>query len=117
MKTNWHKSQSEKIVVRCPVCGHKTAPPDYPHCLHTLFVYVDPSAGDAFFDFMRDDLAAAWKNRRARVPNRKNIASLDIATSCEVWDVSESSGYYPTRVVAGYDMTKHELELTSPADG
>ena len=116
MKTNWHKSRSEKIVVSCPVCGHKTGPPDYPHCSHTLFVYVDPSADDAFFDFIRDDVEAAWKNRKARILNKKIIDSLDIATSCEVWDVSESSSYYPTRVVAGYEMAKHEPEPASPAD-
>jgi hypothetical protein len=117
MKISWHKSRSEEALVRCPVCGHQTAPPDYPHCSHTLFVFVDPSADDAFFDFMRDDFAAAWKKGRRRIPNRKNIASLDIATSCEVWDVSEFFAYYPTRVVAGYEMTKHELTPSSPADG
>jgi len=101
MKTIWHKLKSEAIIIKCPLCGRQAVPPESTYCPHTLFVYVDPAADDAFFDFMRDDFAAAWARRKLRIPSRRNIASIDVAGSSAVWDVTEPLGYYPTRVVVG----------------
>lgn len=102
MKTTWYKSQSKEIVINCPICGHQTVPPKYPYCEHTVFVFVEPSGDDSFFDYMRSDFADAWDKVDTKKPTKKAIASLNIFASCEVWEVSESSGYHPTKVVAGY---------------
>ena len=106
MKTIWHKSRCEEIIVNCPICGHQTAPPKYPYCSHTIFVFVEPSTDDASFDFMRPDFAKAWHKLGKKKPTKRVIASLDITDLCEVWEVSESSAYHPTTVVAGYEQQR-----------
>jgi hypothetical protein len=113
MKTIWHKSQSDEIKLTCPICGHQTAPPQYPYCDHTVFVLVEPSGDDAFFDLMRSDFAEAWNELCEDIPIRKAIASLNIIDSCEVWEVSESSGYYPVTVIAGYELQRNQPEQES----
>jgi len=38
------------------------------------------------------------------MPIKEAIVSLEIIESCEVWEVSESAGYYPVTVIAGYEV-------------
>ncbi len=107
MKTIWHKSRSLEIDIKCPICGHQTATPKYLYCAHTLFVFLDSTVDDPFFDFMRQDFSEAWQNVGLKKPTKKSIESLDLLKSCEVWDVTESSGYHPVRIVIGYGLQKN----------
>lgn len=107
MKLTWQKLKSETINLKCPICDHQTAPPDYPYCEHTLFVYVDPSADDSFFDFVHSDMTKSLSSRfnKSSKLHKKLIMKLDLPYSCQVFDITESCGYYPTRVVVGFFVT------------
>jgi hypothetical protein len=102
MKTRWERRQVEDIDIKCPICGHQTAPPTYPYCHHTLFVFLDPSAGDAGFDFMTPDFAEAWRKVATKEPTQAAIASLSLCESCHVFEDVDVASYYPTRVIVGY---------------
>lgn len=56
----WEKIQSNEILVNCPFCRHQTVPPEYPLCEHMLFVYIDPTADDGGFDYVRPDFARSY---------------------------------------------------------
>jgi len=109
MNLHWQKQKAEVINIKCPICGHQTAPPDYPYCEHTLFVYVDPSADDPIFDFMLPDMAKRLGQDfgKGNKLHRNLIKKLDLPYSCQIYDVTESSGYFPTIIVAGFvDLNK-----------
>lgn len=109
MEVHWEKFTAEEIRIRCPICGHQTVPPEYPYCEHTLFVYIDPSADDPFFDFLHMDISrslGADFDKRGKL-QKKLIMNLKLPYSCQVYDVTESSGYYPTRIVTGFSITRN----------
>lgn len=108
MKVHWQKLKAEEINIRCPICDRLTAPPDEHYCEHTFFVHVAPSVDDSFFDFIHPDMAKSLSkrfNKRSKL-HEKLIVNLDLLYSCQVYDVTESSGYYPTRIVVGFVNTK-----------
>lgn len=102
MKISWHKTQSEDILITCPICGHQAAPPKYPYCPHTIFVHVSGSGDDPFFDYMRSDFADAYK-KSAKKPNKKTLAALDMSVSVKIIEVTESESYYPNTVIVAYE--------------
>jgi len=108
MKLHWQKLRAEQIEIRCPVCDHQIAPPGDPYCEHTLFVYVDPSTDDSFFDFIHPDMTKQLGQnfRKSTKLRRSMIKNLGLPYTCQVHDVTESSGQYPTRVVVGFIDTE-----------
>lgn len=42
MVVEWKVIKSSKLNLQCPICNHQTFPPEYPHCEHVVFVYVEP---------------------------------------------------------------------------
>lgn len=60
MALEWKRQKVETIEIKCPYCNWQIAPPVYPYCKHTVFVYVDPSGGDPGFDFITPEFAAAY---------------------------------------------------------
>lgn len=58
MTITWHKEEGVEIQIKCPFCGHEVAPPEYPYCDHTIFVYAHSL--DSGFDFVRPDFARSY---------------------------------------------------------
>ena len=108
MQVEWKTSEIEDIDIKCPICGHQTAPPEYPYCSHTLFVYIVPYIDDASFDFMREDFASSWEHLGDDVikPDEIVLKSIKLDISCVVFDITESLGHYPTRIIVGFDSKK-----------
>ena len=111
MQVEWKTTETEEISVKCPICDHQTAPPEYPyceHCEHTLFVYLDPYADDSKFDFMREYFASEWEHLGDDVnePDEITLKSIKLDISCVVFDITESLGHYPTRIIVGFDSKK-----------
>lgn len=106
MEIKWKKSRVKDIVVNCPICKHQTVPPIYPYCSHTVFVYLVPYFDDSSFVYQRNDYLTEWSGTRFKKPNRKNLSSMNFIESCEVLEMSESSGYYPSKVIVGHEIRK-----------
>lgn len=104
MKVSWHKAKSEEILIKCPICGHQTAPPTYPYCSHTVFVYVDGSGADPFFDYMRSDFAIAYKKSNPIKPTKKNLASLDLPGAIKIFEITESGRFYPSTIIVAHEQ-------------
>jgi len=62
MTIEWKIKKVDDILIRCPYCNHKTAPPEYPYCDHTIFVYVAPSSDEEGFDLVTSDFAVRYLN-------------------------------------------------------
>jgi len=51
------------IVIKCPYCGRQSAPPEYPYCEHTVFLYLDPTAAEPAFDYVMPSFAEKYLPR------------------------------------------------------
>lgn len=104
MKVSWHKTKSDEILVKCPICGHQIVPPVSAYCSHTVFIYVDSPGTDPFFDYMRSDFADAYKKNKHIKPTKKNLALLDLSAVIEILEITEASGLYPSTIVTGHEQ-------------
>ena len=80
MSIEWEEQKADELDIRCPYCNHQAAPPVYPYCGHTVFVYIDPSVGDPGFDFVTAGFAAGYC---AKLKTSKTISQEEGETSPE----------------------------------
>ncbi len=84
MPIEWQKQEVKEIQINCPYCGHQAAPPIYPYCEHTFFVYIDPAADDPGFDFVAPEFAAAYLSAlRTSKTISEEDGNIDFSTDVE----------------------------------
>ena len=116
MLSKWLITDEENIDIKCPVCQHQIAPRSF--CEHTIFVYVQSSSDDSFFDYMRSDFEQAWEAMADSdiAIDEKGLDKLNLGVCSKIYDVTKSSKLYPTRVVAGFEELSNAHEARSMLD-